>query len=89
MNKEAEQSWQIFKETFLRSQELSIPRRSGKAGKKQPCQTGEQDENAQAMETQTSALAVQGQSQEGHGPTGTELVRDAKKNKKGFNLHVN
>ena len=25
-DKEAEQSWQIFKETFLRAQELSIPR---------------------------------------------------------------
>lgn len=56
MNKEAEQSWQIFKETFLWAQELSIPRRSGKAGKKQPCQNGEQGKNAQTMKTQIGAL---------------------------------
>jgi len=36
MGKGTEQSWQVFKEAFLQSQELSIPRcsKSGKEGKR-------------------------------------------------------
>lgn len=62
MDKGVEQIWQIFKEAFLSMQELSIPK-SGNEGKRpawpnqeQTAQTEEQEEKAQAVETETGSV---------------------------------
>ena len=66
MGKGAEQSWQIFKEAFFSAQELSIPRCSKSGKEDETCvaepgtagQTGEQEENQQAVETGTGIVGI-------------------------------